>query len=409
MGKTAKSYPYAFHVALDGNGINGLEGLAGVCLFLFDPKHNHYGYKIEFFDGIAGGHTVSVNRSGTIGFLGNTGQHLLFYDARTLVEVARISTLRFETPTTSLQGSTHVVWLSDDEIVTPIGEYFYRFKISDLERPTRLNPHLVKLPHGMKRTASGRYIVYGSMDSPAGSDGEARQVGIWDLETNEITVLTLPATCWHVVAHPKADIFYAVSFRVAPQNYRDWHNWGMAYLKEYAFEIDAAEKKVLRHWSAGREVPAHINSDLALSDQELIFCNGGSQSIVGLDLRSFAKFRLIDERPSLAAQMGRPREVLNQIFESFARGNVFSNSQHFLGALKVSRFSLLDSVYACQLSADQSLLFTANRGLNHITVYDYPSGEIRLRATMPELQKYHSWLFPTSDPGLGFHHGFLLG
>lgn len=199
MGKTAKSYPYAFHVALDGNGINGLEGLAGVCLFLFDPKHNHYGYKIEFFDGIAGGHTVSVNRSGTIGFLGNTAQHLLFYDARTLVEVVRISTLRFETPTTSLQGSTHVVWLSDDEIVTPIGEYFYRFKISDLERPTRLNPHLVKLPHGMKRTASGRYIVYGSMDSPAGSDGEARQVGIWDLETNEITVLTLPATCWHVV------------------------------------------------------------------------------------------------------------------------------------------------------------------------------------------------------------------
>lgn len=210
-------------------------------------------------------------------------------------------------------------------------------------------------------------------------------------------------------AHPKAHIFYAVSFRVAPQNYRDWHNWGMAYLKEYAFEIDAAEKKVLRHWSAGREVPAHINSDLALSDQELIFCNGGSQSIVGLDLRSFAKFRLIDERPSLAAQMGRPREVLNQIFESFARGNVFSNSQHFLGALKVSRFSLLDSVYACQLSADQCLLLTANRGLNHITVYGYPSGEIRLRATMPELQKYHSWLSPTSDPRLGFHHGFLLG
>src|SRR5215472_6117803 len=87
MGKTAKSYPYAFHVALDGNGINGLEGLAGVCLFLFDPKHNHYGYKIEFFDGIAGGHTVSVNRSGTIGFLGNTGQHLLFYDARTLLKL----------------------------------------------------------------------------------------------------------------------------------------------------------------------------------------------------------------------------------------------------------------------------------------------------------------------------------
>ena len=166
---------------------------------------------------------------------------------------------------------------------------------------------------------------------------------------------------------------------------------------------------MLRHWSAGREVPAHINSDLALSDQELIFCNGGSQSIVGLDLRSFAKFRLIDERPSLAAQMGRPREVLNQIFESFARGNVFSNSQHFLGALKVSRFSLLDSVYACQLSADQSLLFTANRGLNCITIYDYPAGEVRIRIPMPELQSYFPWLSRLADPRLGFHHSALIG
>ena len=35
----------------------------------------------------------------------------------------------FETARTSLQGSTHVVWLSDDEIVTPIGEHFYAFKL----------------------------------------------------------------------------------------------------------------------------------------------------------------------------------------------------------------------------------------------------------------------------------------
>jgi len=25
-----KGYPYSFHIALDGNGINGLEGMAGV-------------------------------------------------------------------------------------------------------------------------------------------------------------------------------------------------------------------------------------------------------------------------------------------------------------------------------------------------------------------------------------------
>jgi len=75
----------------------------------------------------------------------------------------------------------------------------------------------------------------------------------------------------------------------------------------------------------------------------------------------------------------------------------------------VSRFSLLDSVYACQLSADQSLLFTANRGLNAITIYDYPAAELRLRVPMPELQAYVPWLPPLADPRLGFHHGALIG
>jgi hypothetical protein len=70
---------------------------------------------------------------------------------------------------------------------------------------------------------------------------------------------------------------------------------------------------------------------------------------------------------------------------------------------------LLDSVYACQLSADQSLMFTANRGLNHITIYDYPSGEIRFRVQMPELQDYFPWMSPQSDPRLGFHHSVLIG
>jgi hypothetical protein len=405
-----KGYPYAFHIALDGNGINGLEGMAGVCLFLFDPADNRYAYKIVYYDGIAGGHAVSVNPSGTVGYLGNAGQHLLFYDAQILVEMERISTLRFETAQTSLQGSTHVIWLSDNEIITPIGSHFYRFRLGNLEKSEQLVPHGVKLPHGMKKTASGKYIVYGSMDSPAeGANGEARHVGIWDLTDNSVTVLPLPATCWHVVAHPVEDLFYAVSFRVVPQDYQDWHEWGMAYLKEYAFEIDAVQKRVRRHWAVGREVPAHINSDVILSNRELIFCNGGSQSIIAVELENFSKFRIIDEKPDLAAHLARPREVVNQVYEAFARGTLFTNARHFLGALKVSRFSLLDSVYACQLSADQSLMFTANRGLNHITIYDYPSGEIRFRVQMPELQDYFPWMSPQSDPRLGFHHSVLIG
>lgn len=405
-----KSYPYHFHIALDGNGINGLEGMAGVCSFLYDPANHQYAYKIRYYDGVAAGHAVSLNPSGSIGFLGNAGQHLVLYDGRNLDELGRVSTLRYETPRTSLQGSTHVTWLADDEFITAIGGGLYRFSTHALERGERIADHCLKLPHAMKMTASRRYIVLGSMDNPAdGAAGEARHVGIFDLHTMQMRVVDLPATCWHLVAHPSEDLFYAVSFRVAPQDYVDWHEWAMAYLKEYAFEIDAATGSVRRHWCAGREVPAHINSDVCLSDSELIFCNGASQTIMFIDLQTFASYRFIDERPDLQAHIERPREVATQVFDVLARGNMFTNSRHILGALRVSRFTLLDSIYACQLSSDQSLLFTANRGLNHISIYDYPGATLRLRVPMPPIQDFVPWMSNAADPRLGFHHGCLIG
>jgi hypothetical protein len=403
------AYPYRFHIALDGSGLNGLEGRAGVCLFLFNPKDNSYAYNINYFDGIAGGHALSVNSSGTLGYLGNTGQHVLIYDAQTGRELARQSTLAFEPVDTSLQGSTHAVWLSDTQFVTAIGKHFYRFDTSDLSKPEILGSHDVMLPHAIKLTTGGTHLVYGSMDNPAmGADGEARMVGFFELATRKARIVKLPATCWHVATHPTEDLVHAVSFRVIPQAYRDYHDWAMAFHKEYAFEIDVASASVRRHWSASRDIPAHINSDMVVSDSELIFCNGASQTIVFIDLQSYASYRLIDERPELSQLLNNKREIVSQIGDALSRGNVLTDSRHFLSALRISRYAILDSVYACQLSADQSLLFTANRGLNHVTIYDYPSNEIVLRVKMPDLQEYVD-APPRGDRRLGFHHGWLCG
>lgn len=399
-------YPYAFHVALDGNGINGFEGLAGVCLFRYEPANHRYAYKVKYFEGISSGHAVSVNPSQKVGFLGNASQQLLFYDANTLEEISRVSTLQFESTETTLRGSTHLVWLDEKTFVTAIGAHFYRLELDNLSRAERLAPHRVQLPHGMKRSASGRYVCYGAMDHP--TRGEAREVGILDLHTGETRRIELPTTCWHVASHPREDLFYAVSFRVLPQGERDYHEWAMAFLKEYAFEIEAASGKVVRHWSTSRETPAHINSDVTLSDGELIFCNGASQTVVMIDLKTFSNHRVIDEKPDLIETFARPRQVATQIFDAFARGGVYTSARHFFGALRVSRFSLLDSVYACQLSSDQKLLFTANRGLNHITIYDYPSSTLRLRVPMPGLQEFLPHMSSLADPRLGFHHSVLL-
>jgi hypothetical protein len=88
---------------------------------------------------------------------------------------------------------------------------------------------------------------------------------------------------------------------------------------------------------------------------------------------------------------------------------VFSNSHLYADSLRISRGALIDGIYATQLSADQSLLFTANRGQNHITIYDYPSLELRQRIVMPELQELDPAVGPLSDPRLGFHHSYLVG
>jgi len=326
-----------------------------------------------------------------------------------LDEIERVSTLRFEPNDTSLRGSTHLVWLGNDEFITAIGDYFYRFNLNDLSNGERLGPHQLKLPHAMKLTRSKKYLCYGSMDNPKyGRQGEAREVGVWDMDSGEATRIELPATCWHLVCHPTEDWFYSVSFRVLPQEYVDYHEWAMAFLKEYAFEIDAESKQVLRHWATTRETPAHINSDVTISDRELIFCNGGSQSIVCIDLETLADFRIIDERPDLLTSLKHPREIATQVYDVFARGGFFTSNRHFFGALRVSRFSLLDSIYGCQLSADQSLLFTANRGLNHITIYNYPEATVRLRVEMPDLHRYVPSLSRMADPRLGFHHSHLI-
>ncbi len=403
----SKSYPYAFHIALDGNGINGLEGRAGTCIFLFDPADNSYAYRIQFFEGVAAGHAVTVDPSGTLGFLGNAGQHVLLYDTRTGDELERISTLRFEVPTSSLRGSTHAVWLDATSFVTSVGNHLYLFDVDRMDRPEKLVPHDMGIVHGMQRTASGRYVVFGAMDDPAlGREGEAREMGIWDTETGTLRKVELPATCWHTVPHRSEDLFYGVSFRVHPVDGTDWHQWAMAYLKEYAFEVDAASGQIVRHWAAGRDVPAHINSDITISDTELIFCNGASHTIVMISLEDFATWRMIDERPGLKEHVAHRRTVATQVYDVLARGGLFTQTHHLLGALRTSRFTLVDSVHACKLSPDQSLLFTANRGLNHITIYDYPANTIRLRVHMPDIQEYLP-VGAMEDPRLGFHHGYL--
>ena len=228
----------------------------------------------------------------------------------------------------------------------------------------------------MKQTASGRYIVYGGMDHPV--RGEAREVGILDTLSGEVRTGAAADDLLARRVPPGArrllrDLLPGAPGR--PDRLPCTGAWRGC--RQYAFEIDAEHGQVLRHWVADRDVPAHVNSDVTISDTELIFCTGGSHTVVLVDLETMTRHRIVDEHPGGLESWAYPRQSLTTVGESFMRANVLSNANLFAESFRVSRGSLIDGIYACQLSADQTLLFTANRGQNHITVYDYPSLTLR--------------------------------
>ena len=161
-----RGYPYAFYVALDGNGANGLEGMAGMCLFLYDPATERYAWKVSYYDGIAAGHACSVESvAATSASWATPASTCTSSTPRRWRRSARVSTLRFETPR-HLAAGQHAPGLAGRPDVhhRRSAGTSGASRSTTSEDPERLEPHGVTLPHAMKLTASGRYLCYGSMD-----------------------------------------------------------------------------------------------------------------------------------------------------------------------------------------------------------------------------------------------------
>jgi hypothetical protein len=147
---------FDYFIALDGNGLNGFEGFAGIARLRCDPDRDRWDVAVRFYDGVAGGHALQIAPGGGVGFLGNLSQQLLFFDPETLDERARYSTLRFFAPDVFYASQTHVAWTSDRTFITAIGPDFHELSLDDLAHPRKLGPHGVAIPHALKRSPSGR-------------------------------------------------------------------------------------------------------------------------------------------------------------------------------------------------------------------------------------------------------------
>jgi hypothetical protein len=397
---------FDYFIALDGNGLNGFEGFAGVARLRCDPERDRYDKEVRYFDGLAGGHALQINPSGTLGFLGNLSQTLLFFDPRTLEEVGRFSTLRFHAPEVFYSSQTHVVWLGERTFVTVVGPDFLQFDLDDLEHPERLGAHGVTLPHAVKRSPSGRYLFYGAMDHDR--HGHANQVGVFDLEERAARVVRLPATAWHIGLHPSRDVFYAPSQRCMSQG-GEFNEYLIGHFKNYLFEIDGAAATVTRHASIPKELPAALTSDVVVTNRHVYYNACASNVIVRVDLETLSHVEFIDERPSPLRAMLTMREALGNVVEGFARTDVPSHTHLLLKALQASRYSAIDGSYGLAISPDGRYLLSAHRGLNEVLVYRHPSLELVRRVPFPPLRAFFPQRFGLlSDPRLGFHHSQLV-
>lgn len=406
---------FDFFIALDGNGLNGFEGLGGVARLRcsaavddFASARSNQGYDIQvkFFDGFSGGHATQINKQGTVGFLGNLSQTLLFYDPRTMEEIRRLSTLRFHSPEVFYSSQTHVVWLSERTFITVLGPSFYRFDLDNLEHPEKVGDHGVTLPHALKLSPSGRYLFYGAMDHDL--KGYANQVGIFDLQSSSARIVKLPATCWHLGVHPTRDVFYAPTQRCTPQGDGEFGEYTIAHLKNYLFEIDGETASVTRHASIPKDLPGALTSDVVVTEDDVFYNSCASSVLVRIDMKTLSKVDFIDEKPGFWKSAFHLRTAWSNLVESASRTNIPSNTHTLMKALRATRWSALDGSYGLQLTPDRRFMLSAHRGLNEVIVYSHPEMKVVRRIPFPSIQRLLPQHFGLlDDPRLGFHHSTL--
>lgn len=403
---------FSFYAALDGPHLDGLIGGAGILRFDWPEKTLH----IEHFDGVSAGHNVSVAPNNELALLGNFSQQIVVVDVRNpdaMRMVGRQSTMYFEECAYRLRSNTHHLWYDDSRhFIGAIGDHLYRFDVQHLREPECLGPHRLENAHELRWDGSRRWILMGDL-GPERHD--VRQIGIFDLHEPDserrARKIRVQNNVWHVAVHPSRPVGYALTYSYATDD-DDHVLWAPAYVREYIYEVDLENARILRTWSSGAEFPIHLNSDVEVSaDDVLTVASGGSHSVVEIPLDTFDRARVTRIRAPRLARWWQKPKLWRNVIGGMARRPT-SQSQHFFQAFQMTDWNLSDGVYAARVSPGGRYLVVGHRGYNYLAVYDRASMKRVYDKVLPFRRDC-----PGSDPPvrlgwrghhLGLHHSEIV-
>ncbi len=401
---------FSLYTGLDGVHLDGLIGSAGMLRFDW-PERKFY---FQFYDGISGGHNVTVSPNGQLALLGNFSQQIVLIDVskpQNMQIVARQSTMHIEQCAYRLRSNTHHLWYPDSEgFIGAIGDHLYLFKVNDLKSPENLGPHYLENAHELRWDASRRYILLGDL-GPERYD--VRQVCVFDLQepdpVKRARIIKVQNNIWHNAVHPTKPVGYALTYSFATDN-ENYIEWSPAYVREYIYEIDLPTATITRTWSSGAEFPIHLNSDVEVTaDNNLYIAGGGGHCVVHIPLDNFDASRVLMCIPSCWQRFLQTPKRFKNLLGALSRRPAINDSNYILQTLQITGWRLADGVYATRVSPGGKYLIAGNRGYNYIAVFDRFSFKKLYGSVLPFRRDLFTesphYRFGWRGHHLGIHHG----
>jgi hypothetical protein len=309
---------FDYFIALDGNCLNGFEGLAGVARLSCDPARDRWDIDVRYFDGLAGGHALQLSPAARWASWEPLADAAVLRAAHPARDPAPLDP--------SLRRARHLLQQPDARGVDQRAELHHRARTRLLPIRSR-RPRAPRAPRPPRRDLAARAQALGLGPIPLlwrhGSRPRwlRQPSGRLRSEDRHPRVVGLPATVWHLGAHPTRDVFYAPTQRCAPQGHGEFCEYTIAHFKNYLFEIDGPSASVTRHLSIPKDWPGALTSDVVVTETHVLYNACASGALIEVDLETLTQLRFIDERPGpLAALKGWRTAANNVIRELRAHG-----------------------------------------------------------------------------------------